>query len=348
MADIDRTIEWRAGAGTPIKYQVRVRGHAELGEIVETPSGKVGTLYYDFDVTVTTHPYNSQNSFSAADFAVLSVGDLNPRVNYPLPDGRSLYGEPMLCPTNLPTSQVLFEFRGATYRTAGPNRTSFWANGSTQLDNNTTEGDWTYHLIGTNSVDITGAQDQPIITWTTSGAGANHTEWLTQEVWSQYIDFDKDYTLHFDAGNGSGAPADMTYRGPEDTHTFTIPNTTPSRKHWLFKGWTNNGTTYQPGGTITVSPGTTTLTAIWEYTYRPGQMMVGGVWFSHDRDTNIQDGKYMTQVGHADIRVNGSWVEMRTRRNIAGLTDPPVIRRSNAWVSQALIGQGGEEHDVGY
>lgn len=187
---IDRTIVWRAGEGTPIKYQVQVVGHTELGEIVDTPTGKTGVLYYDFNVTVTNHPYNSRNSFSAADFAVLAVGDLTPRDNYPLPDGRSLYGEPMLCPTNLPTDQVLCEFRGDTYAASGPNKVSLWADGTTRLDSSVTEGDYEYHLIGTRAVDLTGAHDQPILTWTTSGAGVNHTEWLTQEVWSTYIDFD--------------------------------------------------------------------------------------------------------------------------------------------------------------
>lgn len=58
--------------------------------------------------------------------------------------------------------------------------------------------------------------------------------------------------------------------------------------------------------------------------YRPGEDLVGGTWKSHNRDG-----------GHADIRRNNSWVEMKTQD---GTGDPPQIRRNGSWVNQAKIG----------
>ena len=58
--------------------------------------------------------------------------------------------------------------------------------------------------------------------------------------------------------------------------------------------------------------------------YRPGQDLVGGTWKSHDRTG-----------GHADIRRNNAWVEMKTQE---GTGDPPLIRRNGSWVNQAKIG----------
>lgn len=58
--------------------------------------------------------------------------------------------------------------------------------------------------------------------------------------------------------------------------------------------------------------------------YRPGQDLVGGTWKSHDRTG-----------GHADIRRNNAWVEMKTQE---GTGDPPLIRRNGNWVNQAKIG----------
>lgn len=61
-----------------------------------------------------------------------------------------------------------------------------------------------------------------------------------------------------------------------------------------------------------------------EVDYRPGQDRVDGVWKSHDRTG-----------GHADIRVNNAWVEMKTQE---GTGNPPLIYRNGSWVNQAKIG----------
>lgn len=62
--------------------------------------------------------------------------------------------------------------------------------------------------------------------------------------------------------------------------------------------------------------------------YRPGKHRINGKWYTHNRDPH----------GHCDKRVGGKWVEMRTVADAPDLTNPPVIRRSGKWISQALIG----------
>lgn len=87
-------------------------------------------------------------------------------------------------------------------------------------------------------------------------------------VWTPYWNA----TLHYDANNGSGAPADQTASvNPDYTSTtFTIPNTVPTRSMHKFLGWatSSSATTaqYQPGDTFTIqqSSPNKTLYAVWE------------------------------------------------------------------------------------
>lgn len=149
------------------------------------------------------------------------------------------------------------------------------------------------------------------------------------------------FTLSYDANGGSGAPAAQTITEIAESHSFEVSNVVPTKNHNVFLGWSFNSSAtspdYQAGDTVTLqrSDPQKTLYAVWEYTYRPGKRYIGSnnSWVSH----NYRDG------GHADIMVNDSWVEMRTRANKAGLEDPPVIRRNGAWISQALIGDHANE-----
>lgn len=78
------------------------------------------------------------------------------------------------------------------------------------------------------------------------------------------------YTLAYNANNGSGAPGNQTGSniGTTASYTFTISSTSPTRSGYTFLGWSTSSTatsaSYQPGGTITVSNGTTTLYAVWK------------------------------------------------------------------------------------
>ena len=84
------------------------------------------------------------------------------------------------------------------------------------------------------------------------------------------------YTLNFDANTGSNAPVTQTTEIAENSATFTLPTTLPTKPNHIFKGWatTNtattpdyawNGSTFSPS-TITLqhTAPTQTLYAVWQ------------------------------------------------------------------------------------
>lgn len=84
------------------------------------------------------------------------------------------------------------------------------------------------------------------------------------------------YTLNFDASGGSNAPPTQTTEIAENSATFTLPTTIPTKPNYVFKGWatTNtattpdyawNGSTFSPS-TITLqhTAPTQTLYAVWQ------------------------------------------------------------------------------------
>ncbi len=81
------------------------------------------------------------------------------------------------------------------------------------------------------------------------------------------------YSLSFDANGGTGAPEALTY-GPtsDDSHTFVIPGTAPTRQGYTFLGWAeeSNATsaTIHAGDNITLSADKT-LYAVWELEPEP-------------------------------------------------------------------------------
>ena len=119
------------------------------------------------------------------------------------------------------------------------------------------------------------------VQWSTNTGTGTMTYWVdrydpnggssTSYLWN--------FTLKYDANGGTGAPADQTW-GTNDkytkSHTFSIPNTAPTRNDYVFKGWSDTkggSATRQPGGTCLVSQTvsgynggsvTKTLYAVWE------------------------------------------------------------------------------------
>ena len=346
---VSRSVEWRAGEGTPVKYSVDINGTIDLVNIRSSGGRRYGDVAVDLYITLHNHPYNSQNSFAAADFALLSIGDLNPRSNYPFDDGRSYYGEPLPAPSSLPTGSCVAEFRGDTLR-PNPNKVSLWTLSEGYVINSeASEGSWTHRVNRTYTLELSGAHDQPILTWSSSGASPNHVEWLYQQVWYTAADFK--HVLRYDANGGTGAPG-IQEMAAEATQ-FTVSNVQPTRKHWVFLGWGDNpgdsSPRYYPGQTYPIfSELDKTIYAVWDYTYRPGMILKNGTWYSCDRDTDYQNGRYMTMLGRCHILKNGVWEEMRTRANKTGFDFSPNIRRNSSWPSQALIGNEGFPHDVGY
>ena len=79
---------------------------------------------------------------------------------------------------------------------------------------------------------------------------------------------DNGFTLHYDANGGTGAPSDATYTSSSSTYTAKVSSVKPTRDGHAFLGWSKSSTaataTYQSGANITLSPGTTTLYAVWQ------------------------------------------------------------------------------------
>ena len=81
------------------------------------------------------------------------------------------------------------------------------------------------------------------------------------------------FELHYNANGGTGAPDSQTYTALSATSTqatFTVPNQTPTKEGYTFKGWADSSTAttaqYQPGGTIAVkhTDSPKTVYAVWE------------------------------------------------------------------------------------
>ena len=299
---------------------------------------------------------------AASDFAVLAGGAWD-RDAYAFNQSTNYYqaGLPMMpnASQDFLNNKIVLEFRGDTYSATG-NKSSVFKKGGT-INPNVAGGtfDTTYSIDTTFQLEIPQTGNTPVITWTTSGWGAPHQyAWLVQETWVSWFDLKWNATLHFDANGGSGAPADVVEEVTGGETTLTVPAKQPTRKHFIFHGWSRtkkvcSGTTWYTEAdaevhagdriTLTKSSPTVNLYAVWEYTYRPGQILVNGTWKSCDRDTNAS-----TRLGRCDVRRNGQWVEMRTRRNKTGNEFAPTIRKSNQWKSQNLIGDEGACHDVTY
>ncbi len=79
------------------------------------------------------------------------------------------------------------------------------------------------------------------------------------------------FTLSFDANGGTGAPETMKKTTISSTYRFTIPADIPVRSGYNFKGWSDLGTVFQPGSSITLSETSPskTLVAVWEESGAP-------------------------------------------------------------------------------
>lgn len=92
----------------------------------------------------------------------------------------------------------------------------------------------------------------------------------TKTIYAVWMPF---FELKYDANGGTGAPASQTHTAGHPTVnrvTFTVPNQTPSKEGYTFKGWADSAAAttaqYQPGGTIAVKHENSpkTVYAVWE------------------------------------------------------------------------------------
>ena len=92
----------------------------------------------------------------------------------------------------------------------------------------------------------------------------------TKTIYAVWMPF---FELKYDANGGTGAPASQTRTAAHPTVnrvTFTVPNQTPSKEGYTFKGWADSSTAttaqYQPGDTVDVEHENSpkTVYAVWE------------------------------------------------------------------------------------
>ena len=92
----------------------------------------------------------------------------------------------------------------------------------------------------------------------------------TKTIYAIWMPF---FELKYDANGGTGAPASQTRTAAHPTVnrvTFTVPNQTPSKEGYTFKGWADSSTAttaqYQPGDTGDVKHENSpkTVYAVWE------------------------------------------------------------------------------------
>ena len=97
----------------------------------------------------------------------------------------------------------------------------------------------------------------------------------TKTIYAVWMPF---FELKYDANGGTGAPASQTRTAAHPTVnrvTFTVPNQTPSKEGYTFKGWADSAAAttaqYQPGDTVDVKHENSpkTIYAVWESTTPP-------------------------------------------------------------------------------
>ena len=103
-----------------------------------------------------------------------------------------------------------------------------------------------------------------------------NTQWYkgtmeyTVKVTEPEPDPEVEYTLNYDANGGTGEPASQTGKSNTGSYTFTVPDQTPTKADYTFKGWADSATAteaqYQPGGNIAVkhTDSPKTVYAVWE------------------------------------------------------------------------------------
>lgn len=155
-------------------------------------------------------------------------------------------------------------------------------------------------------------------------------------IWTPYWDA----TLTYDANGGSPTPAAQTAKVNPDytSKSFTITDAAPAWGYYRFLGWSHIKYTdsrtmadveYVAGDTFTIQKASPskTLYAVWMMDYRPGDVKYAAGWKTTDRDG-----------GKCHLRVNGSWVEMRTIDGGNSEGNPPSRRTSGRWKNQYRIG----------
>lgn len=194
---VNKTVEWRAGADTPIKYSFALDADLSVVSFIN----QVATLSLVGTVTIVNHPTNSQNSWAASDFAVLVPGEVDISA-HPFVHGTSYYEQaiPFLPdPQNGDAAKMLTQFRGDTWRNDpnnSNNKSSLWIQGSGNVLNQyDQDGTRTFSINLTFTVPIAASGDTVVLAWDSSGADDSTTyDWMDRQIWASW--FDLDYRPH--------------------------------------------------------------------------------------------------------------------------------------------------------
>lgn len=86
-------------------------------------------------------------------------------------------------------------------------------------------------------------------------------------LYAVWVKIATEWTLSFDLKGGSGTFTKLTAPEAGDSHTWTLPTTSPTREGWTFSGWARNSTStiaaYPPGSSYVAYEQNDTIYAIW-------------------------------------------------------------------------------------
>lgn len=190
---VNKTVSWRAGEGTPIKYTFEIDALLTVEDFIEN----VAVLNLNGTIRITNYPTNSRNSWAASDFAVLVPGDVDVHT-HPFVYGNSYYEHiiPFLPdPQNIDVSKLLVQFRGDTWISDpinNNNRSSLWMDvQGLVLDQYDQSGTSTFSINISFEVPISTTGDTVLLAWESSGANSSTDyAWLNPDVWVTWFDLD--------------------------------------------------------------------------------------------------------------------------------------------------------------
>lgn len=237
---IDKFVDWRAGAGTPVKYAFEFHGTIEMTSMTSA----VANFSLSGTASVTNHPNNSRNSWAASDFAALCPGDKD-IWNYQFSSGTSYYQSALPCAPNAPAGYagaILTEFRGDTWASSGPNKASLYTkSGGLILNQLQTEETRSFAINETFSITLNGQSNQPILVWASSGADNSTTySWYAHDVWLSIVDFDyvpgkiwngSDWLSHNRTGGDLKIYDGTSWNGPLKTYGGGVVSGNPPTIH---------------------------------------------------------------------------------------------------------------------
>ena len=188
---IHETEEWRAGAGTNLKYKVTVDADLMLEDIIY--SDNVAIININGYIYLENHPNGPRNTTAASDFAYIFGGFVDIST-HPWTSTPNHYEEALVYlpdPQNDDVDKIMAEFRGDTY-TADPNRVSLWTPiDGLVYDQYNQEGTVSYHINVSYEVPLPTSGNIPVLTWATTGWSApSNYVWLAYKTWATWADLD--------------------------------------------------------------------------------------------------------------------------------------------------------------